>query len=129
MPAFGRTLASEFSKKLSNSATKRLPLTTKKAGKGFYKGKGGTKEGRHTSKGRYIIDPKKRVELIVPDLAGFKVRDVSDACVVSEAVRDCFMSRSKRRCLVFVQNILSNGRAISIFAGFLLSIPFVFCRS
>mmetsp|Transcript_4064 Transcript_4064/g.7817 ORF Transcript_4064/g.7817 Transcript_4064/m.7817 type:complete len:99 (-) Transcript_4064:47-343(-) len=74
MPAFGRTLASEFSKKLSNSATKRLPLTTKKAGKGFYKGKGGTKEGRHTSKGRYIIDPKKRVELIVPDLAGFKLK-------------------------------------------------------
>jgi hypothetical protein len=62
-----------MSKYLSKSATKRLPLTTKKAGKGYYKGKGGTKEGRLTSKGRFIVDPAKRLELIVPELEGFKV--------------------------------------------------------
>ena len=62
-----------MSKYLSKSATKRLPLTTKKAGKGYYKGKGGTKEGRITSKARFIVDPKKRLELVVPDLEGFKV--------------------------------------------------------
>ena len=61
------------SKYLSKSATKRLPMTTKRAGKGFYKGKGGTKEGRLTSKGRFIVDPKKRLQLMVPDLEGFNV--------------------------------------------------------
>ena len=44
-----------------------------RAGKGYYKGKGGTKEGRLTSKGRFIVDSKKRLELIVPDLEGFQV--------------------------------------------------------
>jgi hypothetical protein len=68
-------LAKRFmSKYLSKSATKRLPLTTKRAGKGYYKGKGGTKEGRITSKGKFIFDPLKRLQLIVPDLEGFKVR-------------------------------------------------------
>ena len=62
-----------MSKYLSKAATKRLPLTTKRAGKGYYKGKGGTKEGRLTSKGKFIVDPKKRLELVVPDLTGFKV--------------------------------------------------------
>ena len=63
-----------MSKNMSNSATKRAPLTTKRARKGFYKGKGGTKEGRITSKGRYIGDARKKLNLIVPDLEGFKVR-------------------------------------------------------
>jgi hypothetical protein len=63
-----------MSKYLSKSATKRLPLTTKRAGKGYYKGKGGTKEGRLTSKGRFKVDPEKRLELVVPDLEGFTVR-------------------------------------------------------
>ena len=62
-----------MSKYLSKAATKRLPLTTKRAGKGYYKGKGGTKEGKLNSKGRFIVDPKKRLQLIVPDLEGFKV--------------------------------------------------------
>ena len=62
-----------MSKYLSKSAAKRLPLSTKRAGKGYYKGKGGTKEGRLTSKGKFIVDPLKRLELIVPDLTGFKV--------------------------------------------------------
>jgi hypothetical protein len=72
-------LAKRFmSKYLSKSATKRLPLTTKRAGKGYYKGKGGTKEGRITSKGKFIFDPLKRLQLIVPDLEGFKVRVVKE---------------------------------------------------
>ena len=62
-----------ISKYISKSAKKRIPLTTKRAGKGYYKGKGGTKEGRLNSKGRFIVDPKKRLELVVPDLEGFNV--------------------------------------------------------
>lgn len=50
-----------------------MPLTTKRAGKGYYKGNGSTKEGRLTSKGRFITDPKRRLELMVPDLVGFAV--------------------------------------------------------
>ncbi len=65
-----------MSKYLSKSAAKRLPLSTKRAGKGYYKGKGGTKEGRLTSKAKFIVDPKKRLELIVPDLSDFKVSAV-----------------------------------------------------
>jgi len=63
-----------MSKFLSRAATKRLPLTTKRAGKGYYKGKGGTKEGRLTSKAKFIVDHSKRLQLVVPDLEGFKVR-------------------------------------------------------
>ena len=62
-----------FSKFLSKSATKRLPLTTKRAGKGYYKGNGCRSEGRHTSKGKFIMDRSKMLELIVPDLTDFKV--------------------------------------------------------
>ena len=63
-----------MSKYLSKSATKRLPLTSKRARKGYYKGNGATKEGRLTSKGKFIVDPSKQLELVVPDLTGFKVR-------------------------------------------------------
>ena len=62
-----------MSKYLSRAAKKRIPLTTKRAHKGFYKGKGGTKEGRLTSKGKFMVDPLKKLELIIPDLTGFKV--------------------------------------------------------
>ncbi|VEU40816.1 unnamed protein product [Pseudo-nitzschia multistriata] len=63
-----------ISKYISKSARKRMPLTTKRAGKGYYKGKGATKEGRLTSKGKFIPDPKKKLELIVPDLEGFNLK-------------------------------------------------------
>jgi Mitochondrial ribosomal protein L27 len=49
-------------------------LTTKRARKGFYKGKGSTKEGFLTSTGKFVLDPLRRLQLVVPDLAGFKVR-------------------------------------------------------
>eukprot|EP00535_Pseudo-nitzschia_heimii_P001184 CAMPEP_0197175132 /NCGR_PEP_ID=MMETSP1423-20130617/1431_1 /TAXON_ID=476441 /ORGANISM="Pseudo-nitzschia heimii, Strain UNC1101" /LENGTH=150 /DNA_ID=CAMNT_0042624207 /DNA_START=127 /DNA_END=579 /DNA_ORIENTATION=- len=63
-----------ISKYISKSAKKRIPLTTKRAGKGYYKGKGATKEGRLTTKGRFIPDEKKKLELMVPDLKGFTLK-------------------------------------------------------
>lgn len=63
-----------MSKYLSKAAAKRRPLTAKRAKKGFYKGKGGTQEGTHSGRaGKYIMDPKRMLELVVPDLTGFKV--------------------------------------------------------
>ncbi len=64
-----------MSKFLSKSAAKRLPLSTKHARKGFYKGKGGTKEGTFRGKaGRFVVDKERMVELVVPDLTGFKLK-------------------------------------------------------
>ena len=63
-----------MSKYLSKSKKKNLPLTTKRAHKGFYKGKGCTNEGYVNSKGRFIVNPLKRLELVVPDLSGFRLR-------------------------------------------------------
>jgi hypothetical protein len=69
----------DFSKYISKSAKKRLVLTTKRAHKGFYKGNRGTKEGRITSKGKFMVDPLKRMEIVVPaDLQSFKVRVKND---------------------------------------------------
>lgn len=64
-----------MSKFLPKSAGKRLPLSTKHARKGFYKGKGATKEGTFRGKaGRFVIDEERQVELIIPDLTGFKLK-------------------------------------------------------
>jgi hypothetical protein len=65
-----------MSKYLSKAGTKRLPLTSKRARKGYYKGNGATKEGHITSKGRFIVDRSKQLELIVPDLTNFKVSNL-----------------------------------------------------
>ena len=65
-----------ISKYISKSMKKRIPLTTKRAGKGYYKGNGATKEGRLTSKGRFIPNRLKMLELVVPDLEGFNVSAV-----------------------------------------------------
>jgi len=63
-----------MSKYLPKSAAKRLPLTTKRARKGYYKGKGGTRQGTHTGKaGAYVLDKNLMLELVVPDMEGFKV--------------------------------------------------------
>uniref|UniRef100_A0A7S2PDC7 Uncharacterized protein n=1 Tax=Leptocylindrus danicus TaxID=163516 RepID=A0A7S2PDC7_9STRA len=64
----------DFSKFLSKSARKRLPLTSKRAKKGYVKGKGCTREGRNTSKGGFVMDPQKMLTLIIPDLEGFKLK-------------------------------------------------------
>lgn len=63
-----------MSKYVSKSMKKNLVLTTKRAGKGFYKGKGCTSEGRLNSKARFIVNPLKRLELVVPDLSGFRLK-------------------------------------------------------
>ena len=72
-----------ISKYISKSMKKRIPLTTKRAGKGFYKGNGATKEGRLTSKGRFIPNRLKMLELVVPDLEGFNVSAVYKYSTVS----------------------------------------------
>lgn len=68
------TQISCFSKYISKSRTKRLPLTTKRAGKGYYKGFGGRKEGFLTSKAKFIRVPEKCTELVVPDLTNFPLK-------------------------------------------------------
>jgi large subunit ribosomal protein L41 len=77
-----------MSKYLSKSATKRLPLTTKRAGKGYYKGKGCTSEGRLTSKGKFIADPLKKLQLIVPDLRGFALKPYISRTVAKSPPKD-----------------------------------------
>jgi large subunit ribosomal protein L41 len=64
----------DMSKYISRARTKRLALTTKRAGKGFYKGKGATKEGHINSKAQFKPDDRLRLQLVVPDLEGFKLK-------------------------------------------------------
>lgn len=86
----------QFSKYISKSRTKRLALTTKRAGKGYYKGNRCRREGTHTSKGcfsiehvyscifiilwkfenigGFIMNKELITELVVPDLTGFKLK-------------------------------------------------------
>ena len=71
-----------FSKYMSKAARKRMPLTTKRASRGgYYKGKGGTKEGHLTSTGKFVVNPLKRLELIIPDLTGFQLKPYIAASV------------------------------------------------
>lgn len=63
-----------FSKYISKSRTKRLPLTTKRVGKGYYKGNGARKEGTINSKGQFFRDKEMCTELVVPDLTNFKLK-------------------------------------------------------
>ncbi len=78
-PAFDRALlpvvpvSRGFAKYYGKSRGKRIPLTSKQGNKNYYKGNGCRSEGRHTSKGGYVMDKSKMLELIVPDLTGFKV--------------------------------------------------------
>ncbi|KAJ1458262.1 mitochondrial ribosomal protein L27-domain-containing protein [Pelagophyceae sp. CCMP2097] len=71
---FTQSLRFFANKVFSKARTKRAPLTSKKAGKGYYKGKGVRTIGRHTSLGLYIVDPKKVTRLVVPDLEGFGLK-------------------------------------------------------
>lgn len=73
-PLFSLVQVAAFSKFLSKSRTKRLPLTTKRAGKGFYKGTGSRKEGHITRKGRFILDPRRVTELVVPDFTNCNLK-------------------------------------------------------
>ncbi|KAI9664819.1 MAG: hypothetical protein M1821_006267 [Bathelium mastoideum] len=49
---------------------RRLALTTKQAGKGFYKGTGSGSMGRHTKHGGYVLEYQKVRTYVVPDLEG-----------------------------------------------------------
>lgn len=55
-------------------ALRRLALTTKQAGKDYYKGTGSGSMGRHTKYGGYRIDWSKVRTYVVPDLSDFHVR-------------------------------------------------------
>lgn len=66
--------ASFFSKYISKARKKRLPMTTKRVGRGFSKGNGSRKEGYLTSKGNFIRVAEKCTEIQVPDLTGFKLK-------------------------------------------------------
>ncbi|CAM9958708.1 unnamed protein product [Pylaiella littoralis] len=76
MPLLGNIVTGglRMSKYISKSARKRIPMTSKMGNKNFYKGKGSTKEGKLNSRGRFIADPEKRLEIIAPDLDGFKLK-------------------------------------------------------
>jgi hypothetical protein len=65
---------SSFSKYISKSRRKRLPMTSQRAGKGYYKGKGARKEGYITSKGHFRLQRELTTQLIVPDLTEFTVK-------------------------------------------------------
>lgn len=54
-------------------ALRRLRLTTKQAGKDYYKGHGTGAMGRHTKHGGYIVDRAKVRTYVCPDLTGFRV--------------------------------------------------------
>ena len=53
-----------------------LKLTTKRARKGYYKGKGAISTGRWTKAGNYVVDAHKAPNFIVPaaDLASFPLK-------------------------------------------------------
>ncbi|KAH0290573.1 hypothetical protein M436DRAFT_79952 [Aureobasidium namibiae CBS 147.97] len=55
-------------------ALRRLALTTKQAGKDYYKGTGTGSMGRHTKFGGYTIDWSKVRTYVVPDLADFHLK-------------------------------------------------------
>jgi large subunit ribosomal protein L41 len=73
-PLFQQQQFREMSKYMSKAAKKRIPLNTKRVAKGFYKGKGSTKEGRITRKAKFMVDKFKQLELVVPDLTGFRLK-------------------------------------------------------
>ena len=55
------------------SRIRRLPLTTKQTGKGYYKGNRTGSMGRHTKHGKYVIDYGKVRTYCVPNLSNFPV--------------------------------------------------------
>ena len=75
----GASLASCSSPRLLARAAKRvgfLKLTTKRARKGYYKGKGAIGTGRFTKAGNYVVEAHKAPNFIVPnvDLASFPLK-------------------------------------------------------
>ncbi|KAB2579502.1 Ribosomal protein L27/L41 mitochondrial [Lasiodiplodia theobromae] len=54
-------------------SVKRLTLTTKQTGKGFYKGTGSGSMGNHTKYGTYKIQWSKVRTYVAPDLSSFEL--------------------------------------------------------
>lgn len=63
-------------------AIRRLRLTTKQAGKDYYKGTGTGSMGRHTKHGGYIVDYNKVRTYVCPDLKDFEVWQLPDAVLL-----------------------------------------------
>lgn len=57
-------------------SVKRLTLTTKQTGKGFYKGTGSGSMGNHTKYGTYKIQWSKVRTYVAPDLSSFEVKPI-----------------------------------------------------
>jgi hypothetical protein len=66
--------ARSLSKYVSKAKKKRMPLSPKRVGKGFYKGVGARSEGKLNSKAQFIVDPAKRLALEDIDLADFPLK-------------------------------------------------------
>ena len=56
--------------KFGQNRGKRGPLNAKRGNKNFMKGYGAKRQGRHTKKGTYILDPAKLMVIDAPDLTG-----------------------------------------------------------
>ncbi|CAD0113932.1 unnamed protein product [Aureobasidium uvarum] len=70
-------------------ALRRLALTTKQAGKDYYKGTGSGSMGRHTKYGAYRIDWSKVRTYVVPDLSDFQVCLRSSLCQTCHRLTPC----------------------------------------
>ena len=65
--------------KFGKGQGKRGRLSAKRGNANYVKGTGGTREGRHTKHGNYVMDPKLMMTLDVPDLTDFEVRSADDS--------------------------------------------------
>jgi hypothetical protein len=65
-----KLISRDFSKYISNSRAKRIPLTTKRAGKGYYKGNRCRKEGTINSRGSSFIIQQSVTEICTDNIHG-----------------------------------------------------------
>merc|ERR1711991_964204 len=63
-----------FSGKYGSNRKHKGSLSSKEQPRGWYKGSGSRKLGRHTRKGKFILEPWLVPEVIVPDLSGTELR-------------------------------------------------------
>ncbi len=73
-PYYNHIQIANFSKYTSKARAKRIPLNTKRVGKGYKKGYGARREGMITRKGKFIQNKDMLTELVVPDLKDFKLK-------------------------------------------------------
>ncbi|OIW14546.1 hypothetical protein TanjilG_12945 [Lupinus angustifolius] len=58
-------------------------LSSKRASKGYYKGKNCKPTGFHTRKGGYVLVEEKLPKYIVPDLTDFKLKPYVSQCPIN----------------------------------------------